>query len=93
MNYVRLPKFALAVIAALLSAVAVHAQVSALDNFENNNPGTAYNDGIQYGDNGGSGFGALTYLEGTGGGLFDGGTIFRVSWRADCASESGTNMN
>jgi len=46
---------------------------TASDNFENNNPGAAYNDGISYGDNGGIGFGALTYLEGTGGGLFDAG--------------------
>jgi hypothetical protein len=48
------------------------AAVVATDDFENNNPGSAYNDGIQYVDNGGTGFGALTYLEGTGGGLFDG---------------------
>ena len=47
------------------------AQILAMDDFENNNPGTAYNDGIQYGDNGGVGFGALTYLEGTGGGVFN----------------------
>src|SRR6201999_3266799 len=61
-------------VAAALSAAAVtaNAQISALDNFENNNPGTAYNNGIQYGDNGGVGFGALTFLEGAGGGIFDG---------------------
>ncbi len=60
--------------AACLAAAAVtaNAQVSALDNFENDNPGPAYDDGIQYGDNGGSGFGALTYLEGVGGGIFGG---------------------
>jgi hypothetical protein len=55
-----------------VSVVAVAgAQIIATDNFENNNPGTAYNDGIQYGDNGGVAFGPLTYLEGTNGGLFD----------------------
>ena len=43
----------------------------ASDNFENNNPGPAYNDGIQYNDNGGFGFGALTYLEGSNGGVFN----------------------
>lgn len=48
-----------------------HAAVVATDDFENNNPGSAYNDSIQYADNGGTGFGALTYLEGSGGGLFD----------------------
>lgn len=61
---------------ALISATFVigglsQAAVIATDNFENNNPGTAYNDGISYGDNGGSGFGALTYLQGNGGGLFN----------------------
>ena len=64
--------FLLTAVIATAGALTANAQVSALDNFENNNPGTAYNDGIQYGDNGGSGFGALTYLEGTGGGIFDG---------------------
>jgi hypothetical protein len=49
----------------------MQAAVIATDDFENNNPGTAYNDGIQYVDNGGSGFGGITYLEGAGGGLFD----------------------
>ncbi len=65
----RVVAFSAAII--LAAALSAHAQVSAMDNFENNNPGTAYNDGIQYGDNGGVGFGALTYLEGTGGGVFD----------------------
>lgn len=67
-----IPKYFL-VAAAVLSAgvITANAQVSASDNFENDNPGPAYDDGIQYGDNGGVGFGALTYLEGTGGGVFD----------------------
>ena len=47
-----------------------HAAVIAADNFENNNPSTDYNNGIAYGDNGGTGFGALSYLEGSGGGVF-----------------------
>jgi hypothetical protein len=61
----------LLVTAAALAATALtaNAQVSASDNFENDNPGPAYDDGIQYG---GVGFGALTSLEGTGGGVFDG---------------------
>ena len=42
---------------------------------------------------GGAGAGLDAGAPPGGGGLFDGGTIFRVSWRADCASESGTNMN
>ncbi|GEM_PF-4608244 len=53
-------------------ALAATGAFSATDNFEDSNPSNDYNDGIQYGDNGGTGFGALTYLEGTGGGLFNG---------------------
>lgn len=53
-------------------AVTANAQVVATDNFENDNPGNSYNDGIQYNDDGGTGFGPITYLEGTGGGLFNG---------------------
>ncbi|MEY2545988.1 MAG: hypothetical protein QOG48_1105 [Verrucomicrobiota bacterium] len=55
-----------------LLALASAISFGASDNFENSNPSNDYNDGIQYNDNGGSGFGALTYLEGTGGSLFDG---------------------
>lgn len=59
-------------LAAFISAGSLsQAAVIATDDFENNNPGTAYNDGIQYADNGGSGFGGIAYLEGSGGGLFD----------------------
>lgn len=58
-------------VATLALSGSAWAQIAS-DNFENGNPGNDYNDGIQYNDNGGSGFGALTYLEGTGGGLFDG---------------------
>src|SRR3954465_13288138 len=65
------PRLILASAALAVAAVTANAQVSALDNFENNNPGTDNNNGIQYGDNGGSGFGAITYLEGSGGGLFN----------------------
>lgn len=60
-----------AILSILWAAPLAHSAVIATDDFENNNPGTAYNDGIQYGDNGGTGFGAITYLEGSGGGLFD----------------------
>ncbi len=64
-------KISLALAALILGGTGASAQVIATDNFENDNPSAAYDNGIQYGDNGGSGFGALTYLEGTGGGLFD----------------------
>lgn len=57
------------VVAASLLATSSFAQIAS-DNFENNNPSAAYNDGIQYGDNGGTGFGPLTYLEGSNGGIF-----------------------
>ena len=74
MNYFY-PRAIMAAAVLAATAISVNAQISALDNFEQNNPGTAYNDGIQYGDNGGAGFGALTYLEGTGGGIFTAGGI------------------
>ena len=60
----------------LLTATTVRAQLAAYDNFETfgngvpPQPSHAYDDGIGYGDNGGTGFGALTYLEGTGGGIY-----------------------
>lgn len=57
------------VLTAALSAAALG---QATDNFENDNPTPAYNDGIQFNDNGGTGFGPLTYLGGDGGGIFDG---------------------
>jgi hypothetical protein len=63
--------FAIILGAFAASQFTMHAAVIATDNFENDNPGTAYNDGIQYNDNGGTGFGALTYIEGNGGGLFN----------------------
>ena len=63
-------KIALSILVAGVSSLTAWGQAS--DNFENSNPSNDYNDGIQYNDNGGSGFGALTYLEGTGGGLFNG---------------------
>ena len=42
---------------------------------------------------GGAGAGLEAGAPPGGGGLFDGGTILRVSWRADCAPELGTNMS
>jgi hypothetical protein len=64
-------KLAIAISMASFAVLTAHAQIVASDNFENDNPSSDYDNGIQYGDNGGSGFGALAYLEGTGGGLFD----------------------
>src|SRR5260370_15813949 len=60
----------------ILAVTTVRAQVVASDNFETfgngvpPQPSHDYDDGIGYGDNGGTGFGALTYLEGTGGGVY-----------------------
>src|ERR1051325_9953610 len=66
-------KFALGILMSGVALVAAYAQTVAQDNFEtfaNGNPTHAYDDGIQYGDNGGTGFGGLTYLSGTGGGIY-----------------------
>ena len=63
-------KLALGLIVAGLSVAATQAQVVATDNFEGVAGADDYDNGIQYGDNGGTGFGAITYLEGTGGGVF-----------------------
>ncbi len=63
-------KLSLGVLISAVAIISAKAQIVATDNFEANNPGAAYNDGIQYGDNGGTAFGALTYLTGTGGGIY-----------------------
>ena len=63
-------KLALGLLFAVVVGANANAQIVAADDFEGVAGADDYDNGIQYGDNGGTGFGAITYLEGSGGGVF-----------------------